>query len=95
MCCRRVSNSAAYTLECNGRLGRAVMEAELAGQPPQHSAQPPGAAGPGAGAGNGAGMLDSEGGAAAAGRPGGRVLIGHSLGAACVAAEAIGNPEVG
>ena len=75
-----MKHSSAYTLECNGRLGRGVMEAQL--QESGRSGTADTNVSSSSGASNGAGA-------------GGRVLIGHSLGAACAAAEVIASPEVG
>lgn len=96
-----MKQSSAYTLECNGRLGRAVMEAELQGESGNAAsgngntggASNRACADGGGDAAKGSGSSSSVhgGGSAAAG---GRVLIGHSLGGACAAAEVINNPEV-
>jgi len=95
-----VKRSSAYTLECNGRLGRAVMEAELQGESGNAASGDANTGGAsskacanGGDATKGSGSSSSvHGGGSGSGS--GRVLIGHSLGGACAAAEVINNPEV-
>jgi hypothetical protein len=83
---RRPRDLDAYSLERNGSLGRELLAAELES-----------ASGFLGGSVSGPDAVDdavasSEGRTRAHGR---HVLLGHSMGAACAAAEAIENPEVG
>ena len=88
-----------YTLAQNGAIGREIMDAELAEACQIPPSQVPAAAGPAAKA-----KQAAEGQASLAGRAGAargqqrpvaRVLLGHSLGGACVAEEVIARPQVG
>ena len=76
--CPRPKDLKAYTLEHNGRLGRDLLELELS--------RAGGSAASGEHQGASAGTEDRS--------SARHVLIGHSMGAACAAAEVIANPEV-
>ena len=82
---RRPRDLDAYSLERNGSLGRELLVAELES-----------ASGLFGGSDSGSKAAD-DGAASSEGRMRGRgrhMLLGHSMGAACAAAEAIENPEV-
>ena len=98
-CFARTSNLKHYTLAQNGAIGREIMDAELAEACQISHNQVPATTGPAAKAERAAETQASLAGrAGAAGRqqrPVARVLLGHSLGGACVAEEVIARPQVG
>ena len=88
-CSARTSNLKHYTLAQNGAIGREIMDAELADACQIPRSQVPAAAGPAAKAEQAAGAPVGQ------QRRVARVLLGHSLGGACVAEEVIACPQVG
>ena len=98
-CCFRASDLKHYTLAQNGAIGREIMDAELADACQIPRNQVPAAAGPAAKAERAAGaqapLAVHAGAAVRQQRRVARVLLGHSLGGACVAEEVIARPQVG
>ena len=95
-CSARASNLKHYTLAQNGVIGRNIMDAELADACQIPRSQVPTAAGPASKAEQAAAPPAVHAGVAVGQqRPVARVLLGHSLGGACVAEEVIARPQVG
>ena len=98
-CFARTNNLKHYTLAQNGAIGREIMDAELAEACQIPHSQVSAAAGPAAKADQAAGaqarLAVHAGAAVGQQRPVARVLLGHSLGGACVAEEVIARPQVG